>query len=236
MRRTALALAVFLVAAWAGGAHAARPARQPVVVEVFTSQSCASCAGGDKLLDGVASRPDVLALTLAVDYWNYLGWNDTFARPEFTARQKAYMARLKIREVYTPQVVVDGRLQAAGADHDKIDALIRSAARGKAAVPSMRFSRRGAVEIAAGKAPSGGAEVWLVRYDPRVQEVPVKTGENRGRTLTQRNVVRQLVRLGSWSGRAKSYPLPEPPDGPALKTCVLVQGAKGGRIIGVLER
>ena len=116
MRRSVFAFALLLIAAWGGSASAAKAPRQPVVVEVFTSQSCASCAGGEKLLDGIADRPDVIALTLAVDYWNYLGWNDTFARPEFTARQKAYMEKLAIREVYTPQVVVDGRMQAEGAD------------------------------------------------------------------------------------------------------------------------
>ncbi len=234
MRRPVLALSLLLLTTWAGGAQAAKGPKPPVVVEVFTSQSCASCAGGDKLLDGIADRPGVLALTWAVDYWNYLGWTDTFARPEFTARQKAYMEKLAIREVYTPQVVVDGKLQSAGADGGKIDALIRQAEKTRRPGPPMRLLRHARVAVGPGPAPAGGAEVWLVRYDPRTQEVPVKGGENRGHTLVERNVVRQLVKLGSWKGRAQSYALPAPPPGAELKTCVLVQAGKGGRILGVL--
>ena len=244
MRRAALVIAWFFLAAGSGVAQA----RQPVVVELFTSQGCSSCVAADALLGDVATRPGVLALTLAVDYWDYLGWSDTFARPEFTARQRAYMQPLAVREVYTPQVVVDGASQAAGADRKKIELLIRQAQRAKGPAPSMHFSRHGKVAIGSGRAPRGGADVWLVRYDPSKQEVTVKRGENRGQTLVQRNVVRQLVRLGPWFGKARIYAAPPAPSGasspaskPAsgddtLKTCILVQSAKGGRIVAVLQK
>ena len=208
-----------------------------MVVELFTSQGCSSCVAADKLLDQLADRPGVLALTLAVDYWDYLGWSDTFAKPEFTARQRAYMQRLSQREVYTPQIVVNGVGEAAGADRRKIEALIRQAQKGKLAAPTIRFLRRAKVQVGQGRAPKDGAEVWLVRYDPRTQEVAVKRGDNRGQTLVQRNVVRDLVRLGSWRGRPRTYSVPaaSSEDG-MLKTCILLQAADGGRILGVLQK
>ena len=230
----ALCLAALPLAVGAPAAQARAHHAQPVVVELFTAQGCSSCVAADGVFDALAKRPGVLALTLAVDYWDYLGWADTFARPEYTARQRAYMQRLAVREVYTPQVVVDGKGQASGADQAKVDALITQAARSKAASPPISFSRRGRVQVGAGRAPVGGADVWLLRYDPGVQEVAVKRGENRGATLTQRNVVRQLVRLGGWYGKPRAYLAPPPPTGAAeLKVAVLVQAKNGGRILGV---
>ena len=243
MRRAALAISVFLLSCLAGGAVAARApdraraARAPVVVELFTAQGCSSCVVADKVLDGIASRPGVLALTLAVDYWDYLGWDDTFARPEFSARQRAYMQKLALREVYTPQMVVDGKVQAAGADRQKVEALIREAQRSRAPAPAMRMMRRGRLQIGTGRAPRGGADVWLVRYSPGVQEVAVKRGENRGQVLSQRNVVRELVKVGRWAGKSRIYALPPASgDDQALKTAILVQAADGGRIVGILLR
>ncbi len=232
MRRAALVIAWFFLAAGAGAAEA----RQPVVVELFTSQGCSSCVAADSLLGDIATRPGVLALTLAVDYWDYLGWSDTFARPEFTLRQRAYMQKLAIREVYTPQIVVDGASQAAGADRKKIEALIRQAQHAKTPAPPVWFGRHGKVAVGAARAPVGGADVWLVRYDPAKQEVSVKRGENRGQTLVQRNVVRQLVRLGSWYGKARFYAVPPASGGDTLKTCILLQAVKGGRIIAVAQK
>jgi hypothetical protein len=234
MRRTALAFALLFCALLPAAASAA-PARQPVVVELFTSQGCSSCAGADKLLDGLADRPGVLALTLAVDYWNYLGWVDTFARPEFTARQKAYMQKLALRDVYTPQIVVDGRAQAAATDVRKVDELIRKARREQGRVPYFHLLRHSRLRIGPGRSPRGGADVWLVRYDPSLQKVTVDKGENRGRTLEQRNVVRQLDRLGRWYGRTHTFTLPPAPKDGSLRTVALLQERGGGRILGVWQ-
>ncbi len=229
MRRTALVLAWLFIAGWASAAQA----RAPVVVELFTSQGCSSCVAADKVLDQLADKPDILALTLAVDYWDYLGWSDTFAKPEFTARQRAYMQRLAHREVYTPQIVVNGGSEAAGADQAKIDALVDDASHARLKSPPIRLLRHARVSVGAGHPPKGGGEVWLVRYDPRAQEIAVKRGENRGQTLVQRNVVRELVRLGAWRGKARIYTVPAAAEKGELKTCVLLQAADGGRILGV---
>jgi hypothetical protein len=234
MRGAAIAIAGLLLLL-AGGAEA-RQARPPVVVELFTSQGCSSCVAADKLLGDIAERPGVLALTFAVDYWDYLGWNDTFAKPEFSDRQRAYMKRLAIRDLYTPQVIVDGVGQAPGADAKKVEALIKQAKQAREDGPRLTLLRHNRVRVGSGRAPKGGADVWLVRYDPSVQQVAVKRGENRGQTLSERNVVRELVRLGPWIGRPRTFTVPPTEDGKGLKSAILVQAAHGGRILGVLEK
>jgi hypothetical protein len=229
MRKAVSVIAGLAALLWASAATA----RQPVVVELYTAQGCSSCAAADRLLSQLAQRKGVLALTLSVDYWDYLGWSDTFARPEFTARQRAYMQKMGMREVYTPQLVIDGRLQASGANPARAEALIKQAQRARHNPPEM-VVRRGRVAVGSGRVPAGGAEVWLVRYDPDEQTVVVKRGENRGQTVTQKNVVRQLVQLGSWRGRSKLYALPAAPASD-LKTAILVQASRTGRILGVLQ-
>ena len=208
-------------------------ARSPVVVELYTAQGCASCREANINLGKLAEQPGVLALTFSVDYWDYLGWPDTFAKPEFSDRQKAYEARFGLREPYTPQVVINGRAQAGGQQADKIDKLIQTAARNLHA-PAMAFVGNRRVDVGSGPVPRGGAEVWLVRYDKAKLDVQVKTGDNRGQTVSHVQVVRELRRLGSWSGRPTAYRMPSTPtDG--LATAVLVQGVRGGRILGALS-
>ncbi len=240
MRRALIAIACVCLA-FAGTAEArsrrhASHARHPVVVELFTSQGCSACAAADKLVGELADDPEVLALTFAVDYWDYLGWNDTFAKPEFSDRQKAYEQKLSLHDLSTPQIVVDGRDQVAGAETKGVESLIDKARRDQAAGPALRLSRRTRLTVGAGRRPPGGADVWLVRYDPGVRQVTVKKGENRGQTIRERNVVRQLLKLGTWSGRQKSYAVPDGAIATGLKTVILVQAAKGGRILAVLLR
>jgi hypothetical protein len=242
MRRALLAIACMSLA-FAGSAEARgrRPAPRrhhaPVVVELFTSQGCSACVAADKLVDQLADEPGVLALSFSVDYWDYLGWSDTFARPEFSDRQKAYEQKLALRDLSTPQIIVDGKGQVAGAETKGVDALIKRAQRDHTRGPRLRFRGHARLVVGPGPRPAGGADVWLMRYDPAVRQVTVKKGENRGQVIRERNVVRQLVRLGGWTGREKTYQVPaDGPDGAGLKTAVLVQGAKGGRILSVLQR
>lgn len=210
-------------------------ARPPVVVELYTAQGCASCNDANAFAAKLAERPGVLLLTFPVDYWDYLGWADTFAQPEFAERQKAYVARLQLNEPFTPQVIVDGRAQASALRPEKVDKLVREAARAPSDPPDMRFMGPRRVDVGTGRAPRGGAEVWMLRYDPNAQEVPVKSGDNRGHTVVQKNVVREMKRLGPWRGRAQAYRLPKPSES-GLVTVVIVQGARGGRVIGVARR
>ncbi len=234
MRRPLLSLFLMVLAtATAATAGAAQAPRPPVVVELYTAQGCSSCRKANDHLAALAQKPGVLALIFAVDYWDYLGWPDTFAQPAFADRQKAYSRRLDVREVYTPQVIIDGRSQTGGVKAEKIDALVAEAGRNPANPPDMLFMRNGRVAVGSGPVPRSGAEVWMVRYDPRELTVIPKRGDNRGEPVVHRNVVRQLARLGAWSGSPTLYRTPKPAE-EGLKTVILVQGARGGKIIGVL--
>jgi hypothetical protein len=228
MKRGALVLAIAGVAAVAGAA-AARPL---VVVELYTAQGCVSCTAASARLGEITADKSVLPLSFAVDYWDYLGWKDTFAKPEFAERQRAYDKRLGVAEVFTPQVIVDGRDQAAAVKPAEVDRLIHDARDTVFDPPQMNWRGHDKVAIGGGRRPRGGADIWLIRYDPRQLDVEVKQGDNAGHTVPQRNVVVQLERLGRWRGPMLLKLPPAPQDG--LKSVVLVQGADGGRIIGVL--
>ena len=196
------------------------------VVELFQSQGCSSCPPANAAVNAlIASRPDVLALSFAVTYWDQLGWKDRFATAAYTQRQWAYAKGLRHDNVWTPQVVVNGRADTTGTRDGQIAALI--AATAKVAGPALTVAP-GSVSVAAAKI-AAPADVWLVRYDPRTVEVAVKAGENEGRTLPHRNIVRQLTRLGAWSGAAQSYKVAPAPAG--LMTAFLVQAPNGGPIL-----
>ena len=210
-----------------GPAAQAADAAHPVVVELFQSQGCSSCPPANANLLTVVDRPDVLALSFGVTYWDQLGWKDTFASPKFTARQWDYAHGFKHDQVFTPQVIVNGRKDGVGADVREFAGLIAQGDRG-ARGPAVALS---AGEVTVAAAPTAQpADVWLVRYDPRLVQVPIRRGENGGKTLPHRNVVKELVRLGGWSGHAARYALPKAAD-PALKTAILIQLSRGGPIL-----
>lgn len=217
--------ALILLAALPLVAAAPTPS-QPVVLELFTSQGCSSCPPADISVARVADRPDVIALSFNVTYWDNLGWKDTFARPEFTDRQHAYARALGHDAPFTPQVVAGGRVDSVGNSPARVEALI---AKGRTRPLTTIVSHGSEVRVGAGVAPRQGADVWLVRYDPRLIQVPVKTGENTGKTLPQRNVVRRLVRLGAWTGTPVTFRTPTPEQG--LAGVVLVQARRGGPIL-----
>jgi len=212
----------------AASASPAADAAHPTVVELFQSQGCSSCPPANANVAAIADRPDILALSFSVTYWDPLGWKDTFATAAYTARQWDYAHGLHHENVFTPQVVVNGRRDGVGADPHELTRLVQAGDRG-AGGPSVAI-RGGVAAIGAGQAPAGGADVWLVRYDPRVIQVAIKRGENSGRTLPHRNIVRQLVRLGRWNGAPSSLTLAPAPD-PGLRTAVLVQRPGGGPIL-----
>jgi hypothetical protein len=211
-------------------AHAAHARPQPVVVELFTAQGCVSCPEANRLLADMADRVGVIALTFPVDYWDYLGWRDTFAKAEFTERQRAYVARLKVREIYTPEIVVNGRSEGPGQVREKVEALIAAAASDRLASPKVALSASRA-RVSVSPRPGGGSEdVWLVRYDPVERDVRVKTGDNKGKLVAQRDVVRELVQLGRVASHVRGFDLPAASDS-GLKTLILVQGVRGGPIL-----
>jgi hypothetical protein len=198
----------------------------PVVVELFTSQGCSSCPPANANLARLSNRPDVLALSFGVTYWDYLGWKDSFAQPAFTERQKTYERALGHGGPFTPQMVVGGRADVVGNDLSEIERLIGRAGRPKG--PGVALGAH-EVSVGAAPAPRAGVDVWLVRYDPRTVQVPVRRGENGGKTLPHKNVVHDLVRLGGWEGQARSFRIAPAP--PGLATAFLVQTAHGGPIL-----
>lgn len=224
------ALVSLILAAWPGAALAAKP---PVLVELFTAQGCKSCDEANAYVAELAERKGVVALTFSVDYWDYLGWTDTFAKPEFTKRQQTYVTRLQLREPYTPQVVVNGQDEGSGLKTHEIDKVIRAAADARRYAPDMKFIGPRRVDVGSARAPRGGADVWLVRFDPGPIETQVRGGDNRG-VVTQSNVVREIHRLGTWRGRPQDFRVPVA-GAEGLKTVVVVQIPRGGRILGVSE-
>jgi hypothetical protein len=184
------------------------------VIELFTSQGCSSCPPADKLIAEYARDPSVIALSLAVDYWDYLGWKDTLALAGHSNRQRAYAKARGDRQVYTPQAVIDGAVHALGSDKAAIERAIRQIREQHAPLTlpvaisvsgdSVTVNVPGAKDD---KSQERQAEVWLC---PVTRSVPVSVarGENSGHTLTYTNVVRRWIKLGDWSGKSETYQVP----------------------------
>jgi hypothetical protein len=181
------------------------------VIELFTSQGCSSCPAADKLIAEYAKDPSVIAMSLAVDYWDYLGWKDTLALGGHTARQRAYAKARGDREVYTPQVVVDGAVHTLGSDKAAIErAIAQTRAQSSPLVLPVKIEQSGdklTVTVPASKDEKSQAEVWLCPISKSVQ-VAIGRGENSGHTFTYTNVVRRWIKLGDWSGKAETFDVP----------------------------
>jgi len=233
----ALAVVSYFPASAAEDAPLTVPPTEPLtVVELFTSQGCSSCPPADKFLGELSQRPDLLALSVHVDYWDYIGWKDVFADPKNTKRQRRYAQKLGLRYVYTPQMVIQGAFDSTGSDRAKVLRKIKEA--GKLERLAVTISRAGdGVRITvpgSGTAYKGEpAAVWLVAFDRR-HDTEIKRGENSGNTLSYFNVVRGMTRIGAWSGRpldivAKAADMPAPGRD---SFAVIVQSLKTGRILG----
>ncbi len=201
------------------------------VLELFTSQGCSSCPAADRLAGELARDPSLVVMTLSVDYWDYLGWKDTLAVPGHAGRQRAYAKARGDREVYTPQIVVNGIAHAIGSDKAAIERTIaetrRAAAPLKLSVAAKVVGENLVVEVPGAQGMRG--EVWLC---PISGSVPVKIarGENKGRTVTYSNVVRRWVKLGEFTGKAETYSIPVSMigSGDIDRFAVVVQGGQAG--------
>lgn len=174
-----------------------------VVVELFTSQGCSSCPPADDLLERLAGRDDVLALALHVDYWDYIGWADTFANPRFTERQKAYAHVTGSRTIFTPQMVVGGSDFLVGTREMELGELIERHLDDRP-LARLTLVRRGEALLIGAEAmrPLPGAMlVQLVRYRPR-EVVEIRRGENAGRSITYANIVTEWRVVGRWDGQS----------------------------------
>lgn len=183
------------------------------MVELFTSQGCSSCPPADKIIGELAKDPSVIALSMPIDYWDYLGWKDTLADSRFSARQKAYSQVRGDRDVYTPQVVVNGSVHLIGSDRAGIEGAIGATKKdaGVMSVPvTMTLSGKQLnVSVAASsKGPTAShGEVWICSISKAVP-IAIKRGENRGQEVTYHNVVRTLLKVGDWNGSSGSWTVP----------------------------
>lgn len=173
----------------------------PVVLELYTSQGCSSCPPADALLTELAAEPGVIALALHVDYWDYLGWKDGFARPAHSDRQRAYARAARTRTIFTPEMIVQGEERLRGHDAERIQKEIARQQQRPAAA-TIGLERDGddlSVHLAPTGAPVGPAEVYLVRFLPS-EEVAIGAGENAGHNVTYTNVVTDWQTIGHWDG------------------------------------
>lgn len=191
-----------------------RPAQADprAVIELFTSQGCSSCPPADKILGELAKDPSVIALSMPIDYWDYLGWKDTLADSRFSARQKAYSQVRGDREVYTPQIVVNGSAHVIGSDRAGIESAIdvTKKAEGVMSVPVTMTQSGQAINVSVAASTTPGAthgEVWICSISKAVP-IAIGRGENHGREVTYHNVVRSLLKVGDWNGTSDSWSVP----------------------------
>ena len=211
-------------------AKAATPPHSPVVVELFTSQGCASCPPADDWLATMADSDEVIALGLHVDYWDYLGWKDSFANAAFTARQKRYAKAAGARMIYTPQIIIEGADRVEGLRTDDIVSLIDAHA-GQPDPVLLHLERRGNMVVirAVAEPPlTRGAIVQLVRYLPEAM-VQIERGENAGRLARHRNIVTEWTPVAEWAG-TEPFELVAPVEGDQ-PVVVIVQETGPGPIL-----
>ncbi|MHC8508322.1 MAG: DUF1223 domain-containing protein [Rhodospirillales bacterium] len=225
-----------------GAALAADQTAGPVVVELYTSQGCSSCPPADANLGELAQAGDIIGLSFHVDYWDYIGWKDPFAKPEHGERQRDYAAHMGKRSVYTPQMIIQGAEDVVGSRERDIKRAIAAARRAPKLPVSLKRADGGAVVITLPGASGAGvgagavgepADVILIGYDT-FHETRVKRGENAGRTLGHFNVVRAMWAVGEWTGAAQTITAPAPEAGDG-GVAVLVQARGGGRILGAAQ-
>ncbi len=237
-----MSVRVLLLAIAASSALAADPPPAPVIAELFTSEGCSSCPPADRLLAELdrrqpVARARVIVLSEHVDYWNQLGWRDPFSLPQFSRRQEQY-ARVLGGDVYTPELVVDGREPVLGNDAAAVQkAILRAAARAKAPVRIAGARREGAeaaIEISVPPLAKGRGEVWVAMADESARS-SVNRGENAGRTLVHVAVVRSLAKAGevdTSEGMEKTLRLAV---GAAPARAIVFLADSGGTIFGADE-
>jgi hypothetical protein len=206
----------------------ARGAAHPVILELFTSQGCSSCPPADALLSQLADRPGVLALSYHVTYWNSLGWTDPYSSEAATERQSAYSTALSNSQVYTPQLIVQGSIDAVGSNRSAVAKAMDAAAADGTWIPVTLERTDGRVRIKASAQGGLDADITLVGY-LKYAENQVPRGENSGTTLRHRNSVTSIKSLGRWNGTTLDLTEELPPgDGVA----VILQAPGQGAIVG----
>jgi hypothetical protein len=199
------------------------------VLELFTSQGCSSCPPADSLLTTLGQRPDVITLAYHVDYWDYIGWTDTFGAKANTDRQRAYATAWNADSIYTPELVVNGARDIIGSRKDEIDTAL-----GAASLPipvDLKTDGDDMLDVSiAGRSGEKESGVWLVTYIDKAN-VAVERGENAGKTLSYSQVVTGRHILGMWdpqTGAHLKLPLDEVLAAPSDGAAILVQSEHNG--------
>ncbi len=235
MKRGLVALLV-AIAATAFVAARAEAQTSPTLVELFTSQGCSSCPPADAFVGDLAGRDDVIALSMHVTYWDYIGWKDPFGSEAATDRQKAYGRRLRRGRIYTPQMVIDGTYEEVGSNRRAVKRAIAKASAAPGLAIELALDNDDLVVSIPGAHFDGAATVWLARYDAE-QVTEIRRGENSGRKLRYVNVVRDLREVGAWTGRPLELRLPASllasGEGGRDGCVVIVQEENLGPVLGV---
>lgn len=236
LRRTAQTLVAAVVVSLASPSSVDADQIKPrAVAELFTSQGCSSCPPADKLWNELATRDDVLALTLPVHYWDYLGWKDTLARAEHTVRQRGYSRALNTRGIYTPQGIVNGAIDVVGSRKAQVLSAV-SRAQGLGQSASVDIALDGNTVVVSTNAltdASRDATVWLITYLPG-EDVQIGRGENAGRSVRYANIVRELRPLGKIGTGSETFNIKRSSMAPGLKCAVIVQSVNDG-VPGVIH-
>lgn len=188
------------LAGWVALAVPLAAADRPVVVELFTSQGCSSCPPADAFFEQLAARDDVLALSLHVDYWDYIGWEDTFGSPANTARQRGYAAAAGRKMVYTPQMVVNGADHLVGSRYRDVTNVIDKHLAQPDNGLEVQVRREGGqvyLEARAEYPQETPLVVQCALYLPEAT-VEIARGENAGRAITYTNIVTDLIEVATW--------------------------------------
>jgi hypothetical protein len=217
--------------------------RQPVLVELFTSEGCSSCPPADALLEKLdrgqpIAGAQIIVLSEHVDYWNHDGWTDPFSSSSFTTRQLDYVRRLGLKDPYTPQMIVDGSAELNGSDGRKIEAAIKEAiGEPKVGIRIQPAADAAAVTLEVDPLPAGKihkADV-LVAFAADSATSDVLRGENKGRQLRYVSIVRNIQRVGSVSGREmfkKQVPIRAADNPAGSRLIAFVQESGAGRVLG----
>jgi len=227
LQRSLFSAIAFALAATQAGSAAELREHPRAVIELFTSQGCSSCPKADAMLDALAKRSDVVALAYHVDYWDYIGWPDTFGRKEYSDRQRDYAQSWGSSRIFTPQMVVNGQGGVVGSRQKEVEAALASAQ-----LPlDVALTTKDDSMLEVSVPPLAGrpeAVVWLVTFLDRA-EVDIGRGENRGKKVAYTQIVTGRQVLGMWEADAGAHlklPLSE----------VLTDGANGAVILVQEER
>lgn len=234
-RRNALSLGAAALSAPFVSPQVEAASDMPVLVELFTSQGCSSCPPADKLAATLNASTGATVVSFNVDYWDYLGWRDTLAKPEYTQRQMDYARYRGDNDVYTPQIIIDGENHAVGSNQAQVTNAISAAYKTQSKLPMTlkATDTELIVELSEGAAIPE-ATLWIMAIAPTVS-VKIERGENAGHEIAYQNVVRKLVPAGMWNGQAAKLTLPRKGiiTGDVKSCLAVLQKGKVGQVLGM---